>query len=124
MRDYAADTLGDGSPAAPPGDCDPGDGYDDVRRGAQVTLYDGSRSTIGSSFLARGYLINKKRGYTPPVAGLPGGHYYSGYCQFSFRVRASRVAEFYGLEVSHRGVVTFTAQQLKRTGNRVALTLG
>ena len=89
-----------------------------------MTVTDENGSIIGTGSLLRGYLVDKKRGYTPPVAGLPGGYFYNGYCQFSFAVKTARPAAFYGLEVSHRGVVTFPARQLDRTGNRVTLTLG
>lgn len=121
---WSGDTRGDGSPAAPPDDCSPGGGYEDIRKGAQVILYDEAQSVIGSGSLLRGYLVDTKRSYVPAQAGLSGGFVNNGYCQFTFALTAVRSASFYGVEVSHRGPVIYPAEQLKRSGNRVAFTLG
>jgi len=78
-------------------------GYGDIREGAAVTVTDAAGTTIalgsvtGSQYTPRGCLL------TFAVAGVPSGE------------------GFYGVEISHRGVVQFDEAAL-RVG--VELTLG
>jgi hypothetical protein len=126
VNEWTGETLGDGSPSAAPGDCSPGDGYDDVGRGASVTVYDETNQVIGVGSLLRGSLVDVERNCAPPLDGVDpiGGWYRNGYCRFTFRVELDRVATFYGVEVSDRGAVTFSAEQPARDENQVALSLG
>ncbi len=85
---------------------------------------------IGTGTLRRGYLIDKKTAFSDPIpgvygtAGVPGLSYTSGRCQYVFSVRTIASAKFYGIEVGHRGVVTYPAGKLTKVHSKVSLTLG
>jgi hypothetical protein len=84
--------------------CAPTDGYSDISAGAQVIVSDSSGKT-----LAIGSLQN-------PTAG-------SGTCSYSFAVHNVPVGKkFYGVEVSHRGSVKESENDM--TSGSVALSLG
>ncbi|MEV0616179.1 hypothetical protein AB0I81_22890 [Nonomuraea sp. NPDC050404] len=75
--------------------CRGGGGFDDLREGAQVVVSDAAGKTIALGQLGAG---SWKRGvgciFLFTVADVPGG------------------LDFYGVEVSHRGRVQYTAAQL------------
>lgn len=75
--------------------CTTGGGYDDIRQGAQVVVTDAAAKTIALGQLGPG---SWKRGVG---------------CIFLFSVAdVPADGEFYGVEVSHRGRVQYTAGQL------------
>lgn len=75
--------------------CVTGGGYDDIREGAQVVVTDAAGKTIALGQLGAG---SWKRGvgciFLFTVADIPAGE------------------KFYGIEVSHRGKVQYTAAQM------------
>jgi hypothetical protein len=74
--------------------CQGTDGYDDIQVGAEVVVSDDSGKT-----LAIGDLTTST---------------YDGSCSFTFAVKGVPTGKkFYGVEVTHRGDVQFTEQQLK-----------
>jgi len=78
-------------------------GYSDIRQGAAVTVKDAAGKTLALSQLG---------------AGVPDG----SACRFDFTVSDVPAGEkFYGVEVSRRGVVQYTEDQM-RAG--VTLSLG
>jgi len=85
-------------------------GYSDVREGAQVVVSDDKSTTIAIGRLGGGRLV------------LPDPDYWSTRkCVFPFTVSAPAGHPFYGVEVSHRGRLQYTAAQLAVP---LALTLG
>lgn len=83
--------------------CKGAGGYDDIAAGAQVTVTDETGKVVG-------------------VGNLAGGRYGdSGACLFTFEVDGVQPGRpFYGVEVSHRGVVRFQGDAVKEP----KLTLG
>ncbi|MFF4417498.1 hypothetical protein ACFYY8_33655 [Streptosporangium sp. NPDC001559] len=79
-------------------------GYSDIQEGAQVVVTDASSTTIALGRLAYGSW-NRHTGcvFLFNVEGVPGGH------------------KFYGVEVSHRGRLQYTAEQVAQP---LALTIG
>jgi hypothetical protein len=71
-------------------------GYGDIVPGAQVTVTDDSGRTIAVGSLDAGSV-------TP-----------DGACRFTFTVPAPSGAEFFGVEVTHRGIVQFPADEVGR----------
>ena len=85
-------------------------GYEDIRDGAQVVITDASSKTIAVGKLGPGKMRR------------PGGADASDrHCVFAFEVSAPRGHDFYGIEVSHRGRLQYTAAQLQAP---LELTLG
>ena len=84
-------------------------GYDDVREGAQVVVKDGGGKIIASTSLSSG------------KAARPD---YTWRCQFDFAIQDVPKADFYQVEVSHRGALTYSRQDMEERGWFVALTLG
>ena len=88
--------------------CTGSGGYDDIRQGAAVTVYDDAGKVVGTGALDAGRYASEDS--TAPclfpvsVAGVPGG------------------SRFYQVEVSHRGKVTVSAAEAKAGG--FAATLG
>ncbi|WP_326644568.1 hypothetical protein OIE67_25690 [Nonomuraea fuscirosea] len=75
--------------------CTTGGGYDDIRQGAQVVVTDAAGKTIALGQLGAG-------GWKRDVG-----------CSFLFTVPEVPAGEkFYGIEVSHRGRVQYTAEQM------------
>jgi hypothetical protein len=88
-----------------PGSCDLGSGYQDIEAGASVTVKDGAGSIIGVSNLESPTTANKFE------------------CVLPFSVTVSD-SEFYSIEVSRRGEVTYSRADLESQGWTVGLTLG
>jgi hypothetical protein len=84
-------------------------GYADMERGATVTVRDGAGNIIASSRLGPG-----KGEATDIVAS----------CEFKFYLDDVPDADFYGVEVAHRGEVTYSRQELQRQDWKVDLSLG
>ena len=86
-------------------------GYADIDAGAQVLVSDG-----GGNALATGELDAGEAGDTS------GG--FNVECNFSFTVPNVPKADFYKVEVSHRGGLTYTYSDLSSKGWSVNLKLG
>jgi hypothetical protein len=92
------DYVGDSS-----GACAGSSGYDDVTGGAGVTITDQAGTVIATGT-------------------LDAGNTQSAGCKLAFTVTVPASKPFYGVQVSHRGVVQFSGDQAKSGG--VALSLG
>jgi hypothetical protein len=84
-------------------------GYDDITEGAQVTVYDSAGKIVATDQLG---------------AGTPGGQALDlppSNCTFPITMKVPG-SDFYAVEVSHRGKVTFSRAQVE--SGDVALTIG
>ncbi|MGW6503003.1 hypothetical protein [Nonomuraea angiospora] len=90
--------------------CAMGGGYSDIRAGAQVVVTDDAGKTIAVGQLEPGKILL-------PRADAWG----TRSCVFPFTVQAPGGYRFYGIEVTHRGVVRYTAEQLRQP---VEMSLG
>jgi hypothetical protein len=91
-------------------DCQGSEGYDDIREGTSVVVHDSAGKVIATGELSAGVGEDV---ITSQIATS---------CRFAFRVPDVPREKFYGIEVSHRGTVTFTATQVD--DGQVALSLG
>lgn len=89
--------------------CEMRGGYKDIRQGAQVVVTDTASKTIAVGQLDGGR-----------VDRPDGTAYPSRKCVFSFALTAPAGHDFYGVEISHRGRVQYSADQIK---NSLELTL-
>jgi hypothetical protein len=80
-------------------------GYEDIVDGAQVTITNESGTVIGTGNLERSENIDAA-------------------CRFYFTVPNLPIAKFYGIEVSHRGQVRYSHEQLQGENWNVSLDLG
>lgn len=92
--------------------CSGGGGYDDMRAGAQVRVRDGNGKTLAVSSLRTGKSVADPK-YHIVVT-----------CIFPFTVKVAPDAKFYGIEVAHRGELTYSKRQLDKKKWRVDFTLG
>jgi hypothetical protein len=70
-------------------------GYDDIRDGAAVTVYDDAQKVVG-------------------LGSLGAGDYDDGSCEYPIAVDAVPLgSDFYAVEITHRGTVTVTADEAK-----------
>lgn len=81
--------------------CYTGGGYADIKTGAQVVIKDETGKVLATTTLG-------------PGTG-------AGTCTFPFRADVPAGSDFYGVELGHRGVVQFTADQMAAG---VHLTIG
>jgi hypothetical protein len=88
-------------------------GYDDISEGAQVVLRDGEGKVIGTSSLNEGH----------SNLGCEVGDVIA-ICTFEFIIEDVPSSDFYSVEVSHRGEINFSHEELERQGWEVSLTLG
>ena len=88
------------------GDCTGVGGYDDLHAGTAVVVKDETGKVLATGSLAGGKIISLET------------------CQWTFDVANVPDAQFYQVEVSHRGNVTFSRADLDNTGWKVALSLG
>jgi hypothetical protein len=85
--------------------CDVADtGYDDLKAGAPVTIRDSKAEVLASTFLSDGKTVGED-------------------CTWKLRVHVPD-SDFYAIEVSHRGSVTYTRQDLERNGWEADLSIG
>jgi hypothetical protein len=91
--------------------CAAASGYDDITAGAAVVVGDGSGRTIGTGGLQAGI-----EAHVDDSAGTPLGN-----CSFQFAVTVPAGESTYTVTISHRGMQTLTADQVK---NGILLTLG
>lgn len=73
--------------------CAGSDGMDDIQPGAQVEIEDNSHKTVA-------------------LTTLGDGTDQGGTCEFEFTAKVKPGSDFYRIQVTHRGWVTFTAKQL------------
>lgn len=73
------------------GTCEGTGGYNDMAEGAEVTIHDAQNTVIATGHLN---------------AGSDEG----GMCVFTWSIPDVPVQKFYGVQVTHRGTITFTAQ--------------
>jgi hypothetical protein len=86
--------------------CEGRGGYSDLHAGVQVTVRDEAKATVG-------------------VASLGDGEFEDvGHCRWAFSVPGLPEREFYSVEVSRRGEVTFSRADLVQRQWMVALTIG
>ena len=83
-------------------------GYDDIREGAQVLATDSAGVVVGTSNLGQG-------DPTP----LP-----TSACVFSFSVDVPAGSDFYNVEVSQRGALTFSNAEMVAENWAITFTLG
>jgi len=81
-------------------------GYDDIQQGAAVVVRDESNKVLATSSLKGGKIVALET------------------CGFDFTVDNVPDANFYQVEVSHRGAVTYSKADLDSKGWKVALSLG
>jgi len=89
-------------------------GYDDVNEGAQVVVKDSGGQVIGAGGLGPGLAVGE------PTSSRR----FTDFCVFLFEVAALPDSEFYSVEVSHRGELTYSATKLEADGWEVVLSLG
>lgn len=93
--------------------CEGKDGYADIRQGTQVKISDGSGKVIAIGTLGAG------KGSS--ILGDTYSRKTITHCTFAFEVEDVPAGEaIYGVEVSRRGVINFTAEN----ADKIALTLG
>jgi hypothetical protein len=88
--------------------CEGSNGYNDITQGAQVTVSDNSGSILAVSSSGMS-------------AGTADG---SGNCVFSFTIDNVPYSQFYQFQVSHRGQLAYSYQQLSSDNFQIATTLG
>jgi hypothetical protein len=86
--------------------CEGSGGYDDIREGAQVTVKDENGHVLATSDLLSGVASSDIE------------------CDFAFVVADVPDARFYAVEVSHRGEITNSRQEMEDNAWFVGLTLG
>ncbi|MEK6440133.1 hypothetical protein [Pseudonocardia sp. T1-2H] len=85
--------------------CSGSGGYSDIDTGSSVTVYDGSGAVVATGMLGSGRATSSSTcEFVVTVPDVPAG------------------SDFYQVEVSHRGKVTFEGRRLQTDG--VSLTLG
>ena len=83
----------------------PGGGYSDIHEGTNVTVRDEAGKILATGALQR-------------------GHYEADGCVYDFEVSDLPDTKFYQVEVSHRGEITYSEDELNASGWNVALELG
>jgi hypothetical protein len=90
-----------------PGDpCEGQGGYDDIIEGADVVVRNQADEIIATSSLG------------------PGTNRGNDHCAFAFTVEEVPDAEFYSVEVSHRGALTYSKAELDGMDWNLSLNLG
>lgn len=84
--------------------CEGDGGYDDIREGAQVVV--------------------RSQGKTIATTDLGSGRRVDGACAFLFLVSELPDAEFYSVEVSHRGGLEYSRDQMEATDWEPTISLG
>jgi hypothetical protein len=88
---------------------DLGGGYDDIDRGAQVKIKNADGKVIGVTALGAGKRTEASSVNTD--------------CLFRFSVKVPD-SDFYSVEISHRGELTYPEKKLEKAKWRVHVTLG
>jgi hypothetical protein len=95
--------------------CTGKDGYDDIREGTNVVIHDAVGKVIATGALDAGTPMDFDDMGGVLIKPVP------QHCSFAFSVPDVSAEKFYGVEVGHRGTVTFTAAQVKSGGLRLSL---
>lgn len=85
-------------------------GYEDIQGGMPVTIKDGQ-----GKILALGKTSYGKR---------PKAQYSQVLCVFDFQVNDVPKADFYSIEVGHRGQLNYSYEELKKQGWKVSFSIG
>jgi hypothetical protein len=101
------------------GQCTGSGGYDDIQAGTQVTVRDAGGQIIAVGSLGPG-VAHDDMG-TPMTSDDP---IESPMCVFPILVRDVPDSDFYAIEVSHRGELTFTRAELESLNWEVRFSLG
>lgn len=119
--------------------CSGEDGFDDIHVGAAVTVRDGSNSIIATGAADRAeWVAPFSDSYSEGIPAwpgypehdiegspaTPGRTYYYGFCEIGFSIPELPEADFYTVEVSHRGGMSYSAADLEARGWQVSLSLG
>jgi len=91
--------------------CEAEGGYNDIRQGADVVVKDRAGSIVAAGSLEAGAGVK-----SPPTDYAR--------CGFSFEIPNVPDADFYSIEVSHRGALTYTRDELKAIGWSVEFKIG
>ncbi len=91
------------------GNCSGTGGYDDLTAGAAVTVKNESGTVIATGSLER---------------GASDATYPTVVCHFSFTISNLPDAKFYSVEVTHRGALTYSQDQLNSNGWKVEASIG
>ena len=84
-------------------------GYDDMSAGTQVIVSDQDGTTIGTSQLSGGEIVDAATNVVPT-------------CEWTFEVPVEE-AKFYDIEVSHRGSLQFSHEDMEEKDWKVSFTL-
>lgn len=114
-------SRGDSFTAASTGSCAGRGGYSDIIQGATVTVTDQTGTIIATTGLAAGAMSTSSNTLDRPQPAVPVVD--DRTCQFAFSVKVPQRA-FYGIEVTRRGKLTYSAAELTKVGNYVEMTLG
>lgn len=97
--------------------CKGSGGYSDISEGTQVVVKNGQGTILATGRLGVGTFppIPSPAPKTPPTTDI---------CGFAFLVPAIPDSDFYSIEVSHRGALVYSREDLKAKGWQVALSLG
>lgn len=107
-------TLKDGFSGDPGESCSGSGGYDDIRGGAQVTVSNESGDVLAVGRLGAGEGV--------PASSATGSDFL--YCKFEFEVTGVPRAEIYTIEVSHRGGLSYSFEEMESQGWTVEFSLG
>ena len=89
-------------------------GYSDITSGAQVVVRNQDGTILATGRLGAGTAVQ-----------IPGTTLtFTGRCEFRFDVRSLPKEDFYSFEVSHRGEITYSFQEMRSASWEVHLTLG
>jgi hypothetical protein len=86
--------------------CSVSGGYSDIQPGAMVVIKNQDGKILATGHLDAGKVVNLGR------------------CDFAFLIQDVPDADFYLIEVSHRGEVTYSKKDLEGQGWKISLTLG
>jgi hypothetical protein len=117
--------------------CSGYDGYSDIVIGASVTIRNGSGTIIATTTLSGCRFTNVRTdtfpaipgvegipGVMDPIPGTPATTEQSGFMAFDFTASDVPDSDFYTVEVSHRGQISFSKADLERAGWVAQLSLG
>ena len=90
------------------------DGYSDIRQGAQVVIRGPDGTIVATGRLRNGEAISVS------IAGLS----LAPDCEFPFSVASVPDEDFYSIEVSHRGEITYSRDDLEALNWELDLSLG
>lgn len=114
-------TLVDTFRGAAGDDCQGGGGFSDMHAGAQVVVKDAASQIIAAGSLSAGTLPQATNEAGTPVVDRSRSF---SECVFTFEVANVPAADFYTVEVSDRGGITYSHAELVEKDWTVDVTLG